>query len=548
MLKSYFSIYKQSESKKYIIFALVIAVFFSIRSHAVIEQQDSGSVAGVIKYKLDSKHKLRIGDVLISPKTTLTNYYKSRGFKPAWENMDINYLMKSLYEIETEGLRKEDYFYTEIIDLIKAEEAGNLAKIENKADLEILLSYSLTKLFDHLQNGKIDPKSLKSEWDIDKFATPSRYTLLSKALESANLYEFIDSQKPSLGYYKTLKQALSTYKEYEKNGGWVKVPGGRILKPGMYDKRVQPLRERLLVTGHLSSSQNFETVQYDEQLVEAVKRFQLHHNLITDGVIGPNTLKELNISVDDRIDQIKVNLERARWVLNNADQKFVIVNIAGFKAYYADNGEILWTSRIQVGKTYRKTPVFKSKIEHLVFNPTWSVPPGIFRKDILPIIKRNPGYLTRRGFNVYDYNGRKVSPYSVNWARYSRNVPYSIRQRPGKRNALGRVKFIFPNDHFVYLHDTPNRALFNKDIKTFSSGCIRVEKPFELAELLLNDNEKWNRQNIQRVVDKRKTRTVYLDKPVPIMILYWTASADKKGNVYFMNDIYKRDKAILNLL
>ncbi|MGI9534411.1 MAG: L,D-transpeptidase family protein, partial [Thermodesulfobacteriota bacterium] len=185
---------------------------------------------------------------------------------------------------------------------------------------------------------------------------------------------------------------------------------------------------------------------------------------------------------------------------------------------------------------------------HLVFNPSWSVPPGIFRKDILPIVKRNPGYLSTRGFNVYNYSGKRVSPTSINWSRYSRNVPYSIRQRPGRRNALGRVKFIFPNDHYVYLHDTPNRSLFNKDIKTFSSGCIRVEKPFELAELLLNDKENWDEQKINKVISKRKTRTVFLDEPVPIMILYWTASADSEGNVYFMNDIYGRDKAILKLL
>lgn len=529
-------------------YLLIFTILLAAWAHATNDEASMSSVAGVIKYKLGSSQKLQIGDMLVSPNSTLSNFYKSRDYQPLWENMDINYLMKSLYEIHFDGLQKEDYYYTEIIDLIKAEHTDNLKIIESKADLEILLSYSLLKLFNHLNNGKIDPKSLKAEWDIDKDVNNSSYMLLSSALESENLYEFIETQKPQLSYYKSLKKALGKFKEYKERGGWVKVPKGSTLKPGMYDKRVLQLRDRLLATGHLLSADNFETVQFDEQLEQAVKKFQLHHNLNTDGVVGPNTLHELNVDVDKRINQIKVNLERARWVLNNTQKKFVIVNIAGFKAYYADDGKILWSSRIQVGKPYRKTPVFKSEIKHLVFNPSWSVPPGIFVKDILPIVKRNPGYLSRRGFNVYDYNGNRVSPTSINWARYSKNVPYSIRQKPGSRNALGRVKFIFPNDYFVYLHDTPNKSLFNRDIKTFSSGCIRLEKPFELVELLLNDKEKWNKQSIEKVVNKRKTRTVFLDEPVPIMILYWTASADNEGNVYFMKDIYNRDKAILNLL
>ncbi|NIT12928.1 MAG: L,D-transpeptidase family protein, partial [Candidatus Dadabacteria bacterium] len=449
----------------------VAAVLIAAVAHAVTSENDLSSVEGIIRYKLDSNKKFQIGDVIFYPNNTLSQFYKSRDYEPLWENMDINYLMQSLYEIGADGLEKEDYYYTEIIDLIKAEYTDSLKITENKANLEIMLSYSLSKLFNHLNNGKIDPNSLKSEWEINKDANKSNYITLSKALESPNLYEFIESQKPKLDYYKSLKKALSKYEEYKKNGGWIQVPPGRTLKTGMYDKRVLKLRERLLATGHLQSSDNFGTVQFDEQLEQAVKKFQLHHNLNPDGIVGPNTLGELNIDVDSRINQIRVNLERARWVLGKSEDKFVIVNIAGFKAYYAEHGEILWSSRIQVGKTYRKTPVFKSRIEHMVFNPSWSVPPGIFRKDFMPIVKRDPGYLARRGFNVYDYNGRRVSPYSVNWARYSRNVPYSIRQRPGTRNALGRVKFIFPNDHFVYLHDTPNKNLFNKDIKTFSSGC-----------------------------------------------------------------------------
>lgn len=527
---------------------LMLVVFMPLLAQAEYSEADGVSVAGVIRYKLDSTKKLRTGNVIIPKSETLLNFYKSRAYRPLWENADINSLMKALYEIDEDGLSKEDYYYSEIIDLIKTDDTESLTQIETKADLEILLSYSLYKLINHLKNGKLDPKSLSSEWDIDSNKNRATAMLLSQALNSDDLYEFIQSQKPQLSYYKSLKRGLAKFEELKVRGGWVNVPAGKTIEPGDYDKRILKLRQRLLATGQLLSSNDLRTVQYDEQLVEAVKKFQTHHTLIADGIVGPNTLRELNVDVDTRIKQIKVNLERARWILNTSEKKFVIVNIAGFKAYYADNGNILWSSRIQVGKPYRETPVFKSEIEHLVFNPTWSVPPGIFKKDMLPIIKRNPSYLTNRGFNVYDYNGRKISPTAINWSRYSSHVPYSIRQRPGSRNALGRVKFIFPNDYFVYLHDTPNKSLFNKDIKTFSSGCIRLEKPFELAELLLNDKENWGQEQIENVINRGKTRTVFLDEPVPIMILYWTSSADNDGNVYFMNDIYGRDKAIMKLL
>ena len=252
------------------------------------------------------------------------------------------------------------------------------------------------------------------------------------------------------------------------------------------------------------------------------------------------------MSVKQKIDQIRVNLERARWVFHKLPPDYIEVDIAGFQAYDIEGANINWTSKVQVGKPFRKTPVFKSKIKYIVFNPTWTVPPTILRKDILPKIKKNPGYLSKMKISVIDRKGRTVDPNSVNWSQYSKGIPYTLRQEPGPHNALGRIKFIFPNKYFIYLHDTPSRSLYGRQNRAFSSGCIRVENNIELAEILLNDPAKWNRESIQSLIDTNKTRRVNLPKPKPVMLLYVTIRVDENDNFIFIKDIYERDRQVLD--
>jgi murein L,D-transpeptidase YcbB/YkuD len=199
-----------------------------------------------------------------------------------------------------------------------------------------------------------------------------------------------------------------------------------------------------------------------------------------------------------------------------------------------------------VGKPYRSTPVFKANMKYLVFNPTWTVPPTILNKDILPAIRKNPNYLKERNIKVIDHKGKTIDQNTIDWSKYpKRRFPYLLRQEPGPKNALGLVKFMFPNKHLVYLHDTPSKSLFNRTDRAFSSGCIRVEEPFELAQRLLNDPARWNLDDINEVIKTKKTRTVHLPEPVPVILLYWTVAIDDKGIIYFKNDIYQRDGAIL---
>jgi murein L,D-transpeptidase YcbB/YkuD len=280
-----------------------------------------------------------------------------------------------------------------------------------------------------------------------------------------------------------------------------------------------------------------------------VRSFQERHQLTADSEVGPATLDELNVPVEGRITQIRVNLERGRHVLHEiSDDDLVIVDIAGYELRYVQDRKVTWTSRVQVGQPYRQTPIFKSAIDHIVINPTWTVPPGILDKDILPAVRKDPAYLARRGLEVFDRNGRRIDPASINWARYTGNsFPYFLRQAAGPTNALGRVKIMFPNPYLVYLHDTPSRSLFEKDTRAFSSGCIRVEKPFELVERLLADPA-WDAPALQKAVDSGETRTVRLDRPVRLLLIYWTVDEDDDGRVMFRQDVYDRDPPLARAL
>jgi murein L,D-transpeptidase YcbB/YkuD len=252
--------------------------------------------------------------------------------------------------------------------------------------------------------------------------------------------------------------------------------------------------------------------------------------------------------VEARIDQIRVNLERGRWLLHDLPDSFVVVNVAAFRVYLVVKGEAVWSSRCQVGKEARQTPIFRDNMRHLVFNPTWTVPPGILAKDVLPSLRRGDlSVLKRKKLKVIDKSGRVVNPGSVAWSKVSAGA-YTFRQDAGPDNALGRVKFMFPNSYSVYLHDTPSRDLFEEPSRAFSSGCIRVDKPLELAERVLAD-PKWNAAAIQRTVDAGKTVTVTLKHPLPVLLLYWTAFPwGHGGDVAFAKDIYGRDARILKAL
>ncbi|HWV57996.1 MAG TPA: L,D-transpeptidase family protein, partial [Longimicrobiales bacterium] len=331
-------------------------------------------------------------------------------------------------------------------------------------------------------------------------------------------------------------------------GGWPVVPAGPTLRLGDEDERVPVLRERLVMGGDLDPEDVVTGNRFDEALDAAVRRFQHRHALNEDGAVGRATLAELNVPVEARIDQVRINLERARWFTHDLPQSFVAANIAGAKVYMVRDGDVIFETRAVVGTTYRSTPIFTDQMRYLELNPTWTVPPGIVG-DILNNIRRDPNYLRTMNMRVLDRSGRPVDPATIDFSQYTaRTFPYVFRQEPGPLNALGRIKFMFPNQYNVYLHDTPSRELFAREDRNFSSGCIRVEDPIRLAELILDEPVRWSREAIEAAIATGQTRTIPLATPFPVLILYWTASADLHGEVHYYRDAYQRDASLLAAL
>jgi murein L,D-transpeptidase YcbB/YkuD len=525
-----------------------LAVLAVLCLRPVVAQIDP--TPAIIRDKIEQLRRvktLKIGEASVASIIVVPDFYERGQFRPAWvKRSAIDDLLRAIRESEGDGLDPRDYHLVTLEQLRREVDASPTPAPTLRADFDILLTDALVRLGYHLMFGKVDPERLDPTWNMSREIIDFEpATIIQRALDADALYQAIDQEKPTHPFYRDLKAALAKYRVIKAAGGWPQIPAGPTLKPGMHDARVLALRRHLSVTGDLTPRSSEDAKMFDHALAEAVRVFQRRHGLAADGTVGPGTLAALNVPVDERIQQLRVNLERARWVLHNLESTFIMVNVAGYHAHYVKDGHMVWQGRAQVGKPYRQTPSFKAEMTYVVFNPTWTVPPTILINDYLPALKRDPGYAQRKGLKVIDRAGRAVDPGRVDWSRYSTsNAPYLLRQDAGPRNALGRVKFIFPNDHTVFLHDTPNQTLFDQTDRAFSSGCIRVENALELAQLLLNDKEGWDRRAIDRAVESRKTRTVYLHKPIPVFLLYWTAWVGADGRVNFRHDLYDRDKLV----
>jgi murein L,D-transpeptidase YcbB/YkuD len=457
----------------------------------------------------------------------------------------VEQLLAAIRTSELDGLDPSDYNLHTLERLLQ-QRRDSTADNKLACELDLLLTDSLVRLGYHLNFGKVDPEALDSDWNMTRYIEDMD-TLVQQtdAIETGNIDLLLQSLRPQVPAYARLMAALAQYRELQARGGWAAVAPGETLKPGMSGERVAALRERLLVTTDMQPGTGDPAI-FNAALETGVRAFQQRHGLEDDGIVGKTTLAALNVPVEQRIDQIRANLERARWVLHDLPETYILVDIAGFRVTYTRDGEIVWETRAQVGQPFRKTPVFRARMTYLEVNPTWTVPPTILKEDVLPAIKRDPAYLAQKNMQIIDYNGNPVDTASLEWQRYTgRNFPYLIRQGPGPENALGRIKFMFPNKHLVYLHDTPSKSLFGKATRAFSSGCIRIEHPYELAGLLLEGDSNWDKQKVLAAVDSLKTRTISLHQPISVILLYWTVGFTPDGRVAFKQDIYERDPAIV---
>jgi len=491
---------------------------------------------------------LDLGGVMIASRNLLPRIYEARGFAPTWRTQpQIDSLLETIDESYKEGLDPRDYHVDRVRAAREAFANVDALPAAERAALDVMLTDSVIRIGYHLRFGKVDPVALNPNWNLkqDLMGRDPAVTI-QKAIDAPSMREFADTAIPRVFLYQRFKEALARYRQLAAAGGWPALPTGPTLKPGMTDARVPKLAERLAITGDIDqTSAAAATTAYSGAVVVGVKRFQDRHGLATDGALGPGTLAALNVPIEMRIEQIRANLERARWVFYDPESEFLVVNVAGFKVYLVRRGEVVWRSRVQVGKPYRRTPIFASTLSYVVLNPTWTVPPTILRQDYLPQLRRNPEFLAERNIDVLDRAGKPVEQSSIDWSS-ARSLQYQLVQRPGPTNALGRVKFMFPNEYFVYLHDTPSRDLFDRESRAFSSGCIRVENPLDLADIVLGD--KWPRERIDAIIAGGRTQTVILDKPIAVKLLYWTAEVDLTGRVSFFPDVYSRDDALITAL
>jgi murein L,D-transpeptidase YcbB/YkuD len=488
------------------------------------------------------------------PDVALQQFYFDRDDEPAWFTPtglvpEAAILTDRLSAAAEEGLCPEAYFLPELEELQKyAGDAQHHRLLEDQqrlARLDLLLSEAFLTYAAHLIHGRVDPAAVHGDWHAN-LRQVDLAGLLEFALAEERMETILDDLVPPHPGYRALRRALADYRRISAQGGWETLPAGVTLRPGDFDPRVPALRRRLAQSGDLGEDAGTETL-YGETTAARLRNFQRRHGLPADGILGPLTLEEINRPVEERIRQLEVNLERWRWLPKTLGNRYLQVNIADLTLEAVDNGHTVLSLPVVVGNAYRQTPVFSANLQYLIFAPFWFVPPTIFRVDKLPRLRADPDYLEKHHFEIVtaDSSQSLLPLDGIDWKEVrAESFPGVLRQAPGPWNPLGRVKFIFPNPFAIYLHDTPDRHLFAAEMRTFSSGCIRVERPLDLARVLLQEQRQGDRARLLAAMEADEPRRIDLVRPWPIHILYFTAWAEEEGEVNFRRDLYWRDLAL----
>ncbi|OGD21677.1 MAG: hypothetical protein A2W03_17225 [Candidatus Aminicenantes bacterium RBG_16_63_16] len=491
----------------------------------------------------------------------LPDFYRARGFRPAWIDdgltlADAAAYLPALRQVTEDGLNPENYHLGAIEALLAEIKAASAKKKgqprpEDLADLEMLLTDSFFLCGSHLVHGQVNPETIQSEWFI-KGRTEDLAAALEKGLAGGDIPGALDSLRPSHAVYRGLRKAFRDYTAIVAAGGWPAFPAGPKLKRGDRDPRIGALRTSPAAMGDHSPPAGADQLFFDSGLEESVVAFQRRHGLEPDGVVGLNTSAALNVPAHQRLTQIRANLERWRWITHDLGDPYILINVADFRVSVVEGGKEVLSMAAIVGRPYRRTPDFSGKLSYIEINPSWTVPPKLAREDILPKTRENPGYLNDKGIRIFENwtaGAREIDPDGVDWAQVDPDrMSYKFRQDPGPQNALGRIKFMFPNKFDVYLHDTPDRGLFSRAVRNFSSGCIRVEKPVELAEYIIRDSPEWDREKLLAAMEAGETRIIRLRNSLSVNLLYWTAWLADDAKVHFREDIYLRDAAIFRAL
>ena len=513
-------------------FAVVLLTLMPVQSAA--QSPAASDVRGAIEL-MRADGLLRAGGTTVHVDPVLIAFYANHGYTAAWSaRTAVASLERAIAGVTDDGLNPADYYQTEI------------ARTNGAADarIDILRSAALIKLARHLRYGKLHSQypAVDTVMDAAEIAAQLRFVVSSGAVQQA-----VVSLRPAHVTYQGLLRSLAELRRVQERGGWPVLQMPLPLRVGDTGAGVRALRDRLMREGYTVVARAGADSVFDAALHDQLALFQHRHALTEDGVLGPATLAELNISVRRRIDQVRVNLERARWIAHDLPQRFVVVNIAGAMVYLVREDSVAFEARAVVGQTYTRTPVFRAAMTHIELNPSWTVPPSIV-DEVFAAVRRDPQYLERMNMRILDRRGREFifSAHDL-LSMSAQSFPYTLRQDPGPANPLGTIKFVLPNRYNVYLHDTPARSLFDNTVRTFSHGCIRVERPLQLAASILED-ARWSVAALEAEIQRGKTVRIPLSNPLPVLVLYWTASTDLHGELHYYRDVYQRDAGVLQAL
>tara|TARA_R110000850_G_scaffold16697_3_gene51793 strand:+ start:20979 stop:22565 length:1587 start_codon:yes stop_codon:yes gene_type:complete len=521
------------------LFILILTIFFisckdkvQVVPEVTIEESDLDSLNKIKTVSIDTLSLLSISDSLVQ------TFYRENQFKTFWvSDQSRGDLINALLNVKKEGLF-EDHFD---LDSIQKKEIilENLSEKE-LISYDFLLTENLMRYIYKLGKGTVNPKEMYGDYDLK--ADLFDFKTILFRFQEEDFDKVINDIKPQHIVYKKLKTALTLIDEYP-NENLSKIEIEDKLEINDTTEAVISIKERLIFWKDLKAQDSITPV-FDEETELAVKKFQMRHGLATDGVVGVGTVYALNKTPEQRKQQIIANMERWRWYPRNLGEEYLIINIPDYTLHAVKKNDTTKTNRVIVGKSSRRTPVLSSTFSHLVFNPTWTIPPTIKKNDIVPSVKRDRGYLASKNMTVYDRQGNRIHP--DDWKEKDA-LSYRYVQSPGAYNSLGLVKFMFPNRFMVYLHDTNSRSFFDKANRSLSSGCVRVQDPFDLAAYLLDDQEKWSLETINKLVKTNNTKEAKMTKDVNVHLFYWTAWSED-GTLQFRDDLYNKDDALYKAL
>ena len=528
---------------------------------ALDSRADEGGLAGAMAehlecYPVELLSFKKQKPSIIKKDVCLAAIYHESGAEPLWVSQDgpskqAEIILKYLKNAGNEGLNPADYQVDKIMRL------WTDPSLESLAELDTLLTFNMVKYVHDISYGQLKPYMVNPELFAEAGERGFDPLAMVETIQATeNLDDFFQSLPPHHRQYQGLKKGLLHYGHMPHRGEWPVLSASNSIRPGDADDRIIEIRKRieLLATGTMENVDTVPSSVYDNELVKKVILFQQHHGLEQDGIIGRKTIRELNKTPEERLIQIKVNMARWRWQDHVLGEKYILVNIASYNLFTYEAGKLQFSMPVIVGKFQHQTPVFSDRIKYLELNPFWNVPPSIAVNEELPELKKNPSYLVEKNirlFSNWQEDGVELDSTVIDWSLISPSqmAKFKLRQDPGPDNALGRVKFVFPNRYSVYLHDTPAKRLFSEQTRSFSHGCIRVSEPEKLAVYLLDEQDsEWNTQRVTDLIKVGKRKVVRIRPPLPVHITYQTAWVDKGGQIIFNRDVYGRDAKLSKAL